>query len=177
MDRIPARSLSDIELPEDLFKADFELTDRYQAFSTELVRLALLGIAGYGFLISEVLVKSGGGPSNLSCLADHSISLGLGVILLGLSAALALAHRFFSTGCLARQIKILRTLKRTENPQWTEQERKIDQDLLKREREDQLRILHICNRVLMASVALLVGGATTVAYVFAAILLSMPSMP
>lgn len=175
MDRIPARKLSDIELPEDSFKADFELTDRYQAFSAELVRLALLGIAGYGFLISEVLGKGEGvGSNSLSRLADHSGSLGLGVILLGLSAALALAHRFFSTGCLARQIKILRTLKRGENPQWTEQERKLDQDLLRKEREDQLRILHTCNRVLMVSVALLVGGAAAVAYVFAAILLAMP---
>ncbi|MFL6260062.1 MAG: hypothetical protein ACJ76Y_10145 [Thermoanaerobaculia bacterium] len=173
MDRIPARSLSDIDLPESLFKADFELTDRYQAFSTELVRLALLGIAGYGFLISEVLVKSEGGTSNLSRLAEHPKSLGLGVVLLGLSAALALAHRFFSTGCLARQIKILRTLKRAGNPQWTEQERELDQVLLKKEREDQIRILHICNRVLLTAAALLVGGAAAVAYVFAATLLSM----
>jgi hypothetical protein len=173
MDRIPARRLSDIELSENSFKADFELTDRFQAFSTELVRLALLGIAGYGFLISEVLVKSDGGQANLLRLGAHSKSLGLGVALLGFSAALALAHRFFSTGCLVRQIKILRTLKRAENPQWTEEERERDQALLKEAREEQRRILRTCNRVLLASAALLVGGAAAVAYVFAAILFSV----
>ncbi len=123
-DRIPARKLSDITLPADTYNADFQLTDRYQAFSTELIRLSLLGIAGYGFLIANVVLKS---DENLNILAGQSMALGAGVVFLGLTTALALAHRFFSTGCLAYQISILRTLTRLDGSHWTAEEREASQ--------------------------------------------------
>jgi hypothetical protein len=166
-DRIPARKLSDITLPEDTYKADFQLTDRYQAFSTELIRLSLLGIAGYGFLIANVVLKT---DQNLNKLASQSWMLGAGVIFLGLSTALALAYRFFSTGCLAYQISILRTLTRLDSSHWTAEEREANELRLKRERKEQLRTLRFCHRCLMASAASLIAGAICVVYVFAAVL-------
>ncbi|MGA3213298.1 MAG: hypothetical protein ABSD20_18495, partial [Terriglobales bacterium] len=53
--KFPARCIEDIELPEQAFRADFELGERYQDFTKGLVRISLLGVAGYGFLIREVL--------------------------------------------------------------------------------------------------------------------------
>jgi len=52
--RPAARSLKDLELKEDLWKPDFDIISRYQHFETEIIRLSLLGVAGYGFLISQV---------------------------------------------------------------------------------------------------------------------------
>ena len=42
----------------------------------------------------------------------------------GLSAALALAHRFFSTGCCTQQLRILRLLKRLSSQLPSEDERR-----------------------------------------------------
>jgi hypothetical protein len=44
------RSLTEIALDEKYYKPDLEVTDRYQTFSTEMLRLSLLGIAALGFL-------------------------------------------------------------------------------------------------------------------------------
>jgi hypothetical protein len=175
MSRIPARSLVDVELSEETFKADFDLTSFYQAFSAELLRLSLLGIAGYGFLLSELLPKQEGFSANLWDIDNserYTWMLGIGVVCLGLSAAAALAHRFFSTDCLSHQITILRLLKRSASPNWTEEERKIDVERLGRERDEQHADLRRCRRLLVASASLLFLGAIAVALTFAATLFS-----
>jgi hypothetical protein len=56
---VRATRLSDIELPEAAYKADFELGSRYGDFVKEMVRLSLLGIAGYGFLVKVILTPVG----------------------------------------------------------------------------------------------------------------------
>jgi hypothetical protein len=43
------RSLGLIDTPDNTFSNDLHVSDRYQAFSAEMLRLALLGIAGIGF--------------------------------------------------------------------------------------------------------------------------------
>lgn len=172
MARIPARSLVDVELPEQAFRADFELTSLYQAFSGELVRLALLGIAGYGFLLSELIVKDASPTSFFGVLQRYSFILGVGVVCLGLSTAAALAHRFFSTDCLSHQVTILRLLKRSGSPNWTEEERKADADRMSQERDEQHQDLRRCRWLLIASASLLFLGAISVAFTFAAVLFS-----
>jgi len=163
----------DVELSEEAFKADFELTNLYQAFSGELVRLALLGIAGYGFLISK-LGATGKLYSSRAFDIDsserYSWMLGVGVVCLGLSTAAALAHRFFSTDCLSHQITILRLLKRSASPNWTEEERRIDVERLSRERDEQHKDLKRCRSLLVLSASLLFFGAIAVALNFAATL-------
>jgi hypothetical protein len=47
----PAKTIADLELDEKVYKPDFEITSKYQAFSKEIVRIFLLGLAVYGFLI------------------------------------------------------------------------------------------------------------------------------
>ena len=172
MARIPARTLADIQLVDDSFKADFEITDKYQAFSAELLRLALLGIAGYGFLLSHIAVKDAVPTGFFGALLNHVPLLGVGVSCLGLAAGTALAHRFFSTDCLAHQITILRLLKRADNSGGTEDERIEDRKRLEKERSDQLKDLKRCELLLTASAALLFIGAIAVVYTCAATLFS-----
>ncbi len=55
--RPAAKTMSDVEVPDASWKPDFDFADRYQSFANELMRIALLGIAGHGFLIKEVHMK------------------------------------------------------------------------------------------------------------------------
>jgi hypothetical protein len=49
------QSLIGYGIDEKAYKADLELQDRYTAYSAEILRLALLGIAGDGFLLKDVV--------------------------------------------------------------------------------------------------------------------------
>lgn len=44
----------DYGVQEPLYKPDLELVTKYQAYSAELLRLALLVLCGYGFLLKEI---------------------------------------------------------------------------------------------------------------------------
>ena len=50
------------EVDENRYKPDLELMDRYTAFSAELVRLSLLGIAGLGFYLKEFVAPGKDSP-------------------------------------------------------------------------------------------------------------------
>jgi hypothetical protein len=100
-------------------RQDFDLSDRYQSFSSELLRLSLLMIAGVGFLIANVLLAllpkaaipavrrtplSGSGPVFSGLAAS--------LVCLGLSTAAALTHRYLATDGLAYHLKALRLIVR-----------------------------------------------------------------
>ena len=123
-----ARFLTDVDIPEESWKPDFDIVDRYQNFANELMRISLLGIAGYGFLIKEICMKDPKYFTIFSGLADPVWS---GAICLCISLVLVLAHRFFSTSCLFYQILIMRSLKRLNNPHWTENEKELENKFLK----------------------------------------------
>jgi hypothetical protein len=132
--RLAAKALSDVEIQDSTWKPDFDLVDRYQSFANELMRIALLGIAGYGFLIKEICLKN---DKYMPMLADFKYHICIGIIFLILSLALILTHRFLSTSCLYRQILIMRSLKRLENGNWSEEEKKDERLFLKTTREGQ----------------------------------------
>src|SRR5437899_13092822 len=46
-------NLGRIEIKEAQIKYDFELLDRYQKYSSEILRLSLIGIGAYAFLLKE----------------------------------------------------------------------------------------------------------------------------
>lgn len=52
---IPAKSLADLELDDKIYKPDLEITDRFQGVSKELVRISLLGLGLYGYLIKTAV--------------------------------------------------------------------------------------------------------------------------
>jgi len=87
-----------MEINDSKYKADLELLDRYQSFSSELLRLSLLGIAIFGIL-SKVDSFSIGSIKNYILWS---------ILCFGLSASFALAHRFFSSKGIYHHLRYLR---------------------------------------------------------------------
>ncbi len=74
-----------MQLPNNTFEHDLAVSNKYQSFSTELLRLSLLGIAAIGFLVANILAKDV--PHSNSYL-KYFLSASLAC--LGLSAGCAL---------------------------------------------------------------------------------------
>jgi|SRR5688572_12324572 len=102
------RSLATYSLDEDEYNVDFALMERYQAFSTELLRLCLVLLAAYGFLIKEVLFAEHPQQQLQSAFKSAELALLVGTASIGLAATAALAHRYFSTDGAGHQIAYLR---------------------------------------------------------------------
>jgi len=92
-------SLIGFPIDDKSYKVALELQDRYTAYSSEILRLALLGIAGYGFLLKDIVF------ANQTTLAprfqDVRLLLIIGAISLVISAILALQHRVSATDCVS----------------------------------------------------------------------------
>lgn len=138
--RPPAKKLSDVELSENIYKPDFQIGDKYSDYSTEIIRLSLLGLAGYGFLISNILIKileasskngTTEGTLKLPILPIYHFIISIvGVLSLGVSLGLSLYHRFNVTSCLYDQILISRSLSRLQNSHWTDEEKEKEKEVL-----------------------------------------------
>jgi hypothetical protein len=94
-------SIAGTIIDESVTKQDFELTKLYQAYSSELLRIAIAGIAIVGFLIQHLkLLEKKNNWVN--------VLIGAGMISLAVSSAFALLHRYFSTDSMAYFIAHLR---------------------------------------------------------------------
>jgi hypothetical protein len=158
---LPARALRDISLNEDAYTPDFQIADKYQSYGTELVRLSLLGIAAYGFLMTD-LAPAESGKDVVQAVRHSMPLLVIGLLCLALSTATALAHRFFSTDCLTHQVTILRLLKRLEDLRWSN-EADVLAKRLQVERSRQARDLRRCTWLLAASASHLSVGTLMLA--------------
>lgn len=108
MKKLP--SLIGCEVDEKRYKIDLELQDRYTAYSAEILRIALLGIAGYGFLVKD-LIYAEHAPGRFLQRAHEVWYLQIGgAICLGVSAALALQHRVYATDCVACVVAHIRKM-------------------------------------------------------------------
>jgi hypothetical protein len=153
--RIGARKLIDVDIPEASWKSDFDIVEKYQSFANEMLRISLLGIAGYGFLIKEVCMKD---PKFYSLLHVLKSTVGLGGTCLLLCLAFSLAHRFFSTDCLYYQIQIMRGLKRLENPHWSDSEKKQELIFIENCRKNQRKVANSSHIILVtATIAFVLG--------------------
>jgi hypothetical protein len=108
------RSLSEVALDEKSYKADLEVTDRYQSFSAEVLRISLLTIGVFGFLLKEAILNKDSSGSYFEQFISAKVWFVSGMVALGCSAAFALTHRFVSSDCIAYQIRYLR-LKRARD--------------------------------------------------------------
>jgi hypothetical protein len=91
------RSLVRLDVPEARYKADLELHDRSQHFSSELLKLALGGVAIVGFLLAHFPEE------RLDRVLDDStigILFSASVVAFALSAASALLQRFYAAGAM-----------------------------------------------------------------------------
>jgi len=92
------------EIPEQRYKVDFEILDRFQSFSKELLRLAFLGMAGCGFLLSRTVYAEK--PQSLPVASLLSIALAAAA--LSATTACAVAHLYFSTDSMVHFVTLLR---------------------------------------------------------------------
>ena len=84
-------------LEEKRYKTEMELADRYQAFTAELLRLALLGIAAFGFLYKEAFLEFDTSQHPDVDILAAKTRAACGIALFGLTSASALLFRYCSS--------------------------------------------------------------------------------
>jgi hypothetical protein len=97
-----------VRIDERRLKPDMDLLEQYVAYSAELLRLSLLGVAGYAFLLKELVYSQSANKDFAFRLTQNRWSLIGGVISFGISAAFALQHRIFATDVVACMLDHLR---------------------------------------------------------------------
>jgi hypothetical protein len=150
-------NLGRVEISDAQIKYDFELLDRYQNFSSEILRLSLIGIGAYAFLLKEAnsIFLSIAGASVIKWFSVFSI------FLFALAAACSLAHRYYSSDFMAYHIRYLRIKKILKDP--PEELSQNDKDnapaVAIDEKSERDAILQLCE-VMIASSALFLGLGT-----------------
>ena len=104
-----------IQIPAGTFEHDLAIGDRYQNFSGELLRIALLGIAAVGFLLLNFLFGASdkspemiGAAKKTLANSDFRFYVYATLFLFGFSAGFALLHRYFAADSKAYHLKYLR---------------------------------------------------------------------
>jgi hypothetical protein len=95
------------EIKADAFEQDVVINDRNQAFSAELLRLALLGVGGVGYIASRALAGSLGETALRMDVAAKWLVL-TAAVSFGLSAGSALCLRYLASDLIAVQLRIVR---------------------------------------------------------------------
>jgi hypothetical protein len=98
-----------IPVPDELVKHDFEVLGRYQAFSSELLRIALLAIPSLGFLLTYFFLHHDE-TVYLNAFRDGRVRFcsSAALICFGISSAFALGHRYISTDSMTSHLICLR---------------------------------------------------------------------
>jgi len=96
------------EIKADGFEQDVCINDRHQAFSAELLRLALLGVGGVGFVASRALAPGSSAESALRMNVAAKWLVLIAAASFGLSAASALCLRYLASDSIAFQLRIVR---------------------------------------------------------------------
>jgi len=111
------------EIKADGFEQDVCINDRHQAFSAELLRLALLGVGGVGFVASRALAAGSSAEAALRMNAAAKWLVLIAAASFGLSAASALCLRYLASDSIAFQLRIVRLRIRGTVDDGTEAER------------------------------------------------------
>jgi hypothetical protein len=159
---IAARTIADLALAEKIYKPDFEITEKFQAFSKELVRISLLGLGVYGFLIKMATDEPGDKHLFLEALRNHDLLALIGVVAFAASAACGLLHGFLSTKCLGHQLVISRYFGRLEGDRWDNNSKQAFRDIIKEQQVSQRAVLKLGTAFLLASTIALIVGAVMV---------------
>jgi hypothetical protein len=96
------------EIDEKLYRPDLEVLGKYQEFSSEILRLALVLFAGYGFLIKEIVLHTGEHGTFFGRMAATKGLLIIGLVAIGFAVGGSLGHRYFSTDGFEHLIRYLR---------------------------------------------------------------------
>lgn len=148
---------------ERFLEQDLSLSEQYQAFSAELLRLSLAGLGVVGIICTEVLLRAGADSAVLSRLTHERRFFVLGTLLLGAAAATALMHRYFAIDAVAHQVCYLRLVGKKESAQLEGQavsSRRAEEELkdMRADLKRSARALSLASIFLAAGV-LSVGGS------------------
>lgn len=106
------QSLGLVTLPERTLEYDLTLLESFQGFSAELLRLALLGISAIGFVVAKVMFPDKTESGTLSLPEFTHNLLIIALLLLGVSAAAALLHRYCATDSVSWHLQAMRRYER-----------------------------------------------------------------
>jgi DMSO reductase anchor subunit len=158
------------DIPTDGLKHDWELLDRYQAFSAELLRVSLLGIAGVGYLVTQLTAKDSTLRVDVT-KPETILYFWLTLLVLGVAAAAALGHRYVSADSMACHIKLLRMrLREAEKSEAEKSDAKKRE--IEREKRSRDRRLKVSGLLLLIAALALGLGALVLALTFARLLAS-----
>jgi hypothetical protein len=147
-------SLGFIDAPSS-FKDDLAVLDRYQAFSAEVLRIALLGLSGLGAVIFKLFFDE---KVQTSQFQSPWVRLGImfSAIAFGVAATAALLHRYCSSDSMTCHLEMLR-LERVKADQAAPDEGLFHK--ITRERESRNRMLKISAwSTLIGSFSVAIGG-------------------
>jgi hypothetical protein len=96
------------EIKADGFEQDVLINDRNQAFSAEILRLALLGVGGVGYVASRALSTGSSTEAALRMDVTAKWLVLIAAVSFGLSAASALCLRYLASDSIAFQLRIVR---------------------------------------------------------------------
>lgn len=169
MRTLRTKYLSDIAIQEDNYKVDFIILEKYQSFSSEILRLALLGLTIYGFLISNVIFKIPDNQQNnifIVPFSSNKLLLFIGAIALIATSLVALGHRYFSTDCMTHFIRGFRlrqkSLELKKNEVKNVTEINIVEQTIKAEEASFENDLNYCKWLLLASCTFLIIGISLI---------------
>src|ERR1044071_7392021 len=105
----------DILVSEKYIDQDFALSEQFQQFSSELLRLALAALGVVGLLITEVLLDASSTAGLLSRFEIQRPIVGVGILCLLVAIAYAMVHRYSATDALAHEVCYLRLCESVSN--------------------------------------------------------------
>ena len=146
------------EIKVDAFEQDVVVNDRNQSFSAELLRLALLGVGGVGYIAAKSFIDRGPSGTSPELSPTSRWLVLLAAFTFGLSAASALSLRYVSSELLAFQLRIVRLRLRAAPG---------DFEVARKEEARRDRRLKLTRPLLvMSSACLALGAAAFIAFLF-----------
>jgi hypothetical protein len=169
MSRSARHNLWRTPLATDQYGPDVAVLDRYVAFSAELVRLSLAGIAAYGFLLARAYTSNGAPTQFLQFLHTVNAQLTIGLGCLALAASCALAHRYFATDGLTHIVRLQRASALPPSADRAAASDSNTEQLVQRETRSLEVDVRLCGMLLIvASIAAAAGFMTTALIFFQA---------
>jgi hypothetical protein len=103
------KSLGLVPIPEGTFEHDVAILGKYQEYSAELLRLALLGMSAIGLVVSQaVLSKPDESANALGMLASVKPWIIAALLSFAVAALGALWHRYCSSDSLSWHLQAMR---------------------------------------------------------------------
>jgi len=110
------KSLGLVKLDDHTVEHDFTMLARFQEFSAELLRLALLGISAIGFVASKLLFPGKDSPPP-TISGGAKMFLAVALFMFCVATAGSLLHRYVSADSMSWHIQAMRRYKTGDEKQ------------------------------------------------------------